>query len=40
MRNGTSPTQYTRGRADEVAVYEGALTAADIRRRAELGPPP
>ena len=38
MRNGNSPTQYTRGRADDVAVYGGALTAADIRQRAALGP--
>lgn len=35
MRNG-STTQYTRGRADEVAVYDRALTAADIRQRAAL----
>jgi PKD repeat protein len=40
MRNGTSPTQYTRGRADEVAVYDGPLTAADIRQRVALGPQP
>ena len=39
MRNGNSPTEYTRGPADEVAVYAGALTAADIRQRAALGPP-
>ncbi|HEX6053895.1 MAG TPA: BNR-4 repeat-containing protein [Gemmatimonadaceae bacterium] len=39
MRNGNSPTEYTRGLADEVAVYEGALTAADIKQRAALGPP-
>jgi PKD repeat protein len=39
MRNGNSPTEYTRGLADEVAVYDGALTAADIKQRAALGPP-
>jgi PKD repeat protein len=35
MRNGSSASQYTRGRADEVAVYDRALTAADIRQRAQ-----
>lgn len=39
MRNGNSPREYTRGSADEVAVYAGALTAADIQRRAAFGPP-
>jgi len=39
MRNGNSTTQYTRGRADEVAIYDGPLTASDIRQRAALGPP-
>jgi PKD repeat protein len=38
MRNGTSASQYTRGRADEVAVYDRPLTAADVRQRVALGP--
>jgi hypothetical protein len=38
MRNGTSASQYTRGRADEVAVYDRPLTGADIRERVALGP--
>ena len=36
MRNGTT-TQYTRGRADEVAVYDNALSAATIRAHFEAG---
>jgi Concanavalin A-like lectin/glucanases superfamily len=36
MRNGTT-SQYTRGRADEVAVYGGALPAATIRTHFEAG---
>ena len=36
MRNG-STSQYTRGRADEVAVYDGALAAATIREHFEAG---
>ena len=38
MRNGSTATQYTRGGADDVAVYDRALTAADIRQRVALGP--
>jgi hypothetical protein len=38
MRNGTSASQYTRGRADEVAVDDRPLTAADVRQRVALGP--
>jgi len=38
MRNGSSASQYTRGRADEIAVYDAALTAADVRQRVALGP--
>jgi hypothetical protein len=38
MRNGSTANQYTRGRADEIAVYDRALTAADIRQRVALGP--
>jgi hypothetical protein len=30
MRNGTVPSQYTSGRADEIAVYGGALSADDV----------
>ena len=37
MRNGNATSQYTRGRADEVAVYDRPLTAADIRQRVALG---
>jgi hypothetical protein len=36
MRNGTT-SQYTRGRADEVAVYGAALSAATIRAHFETG---
>jgi hypothetical protein len=36
MRNGTTG-QYTRGRADEVAVYAGALPADTIREHFEAG---
>ena len=36
MRNGTT-SQYARGRADEVAVYDGALAAATIREHFESG---
>jgi hypothetical protein len=36
MRNGTT-TQYTRGRADEVAIYAGALSAAAIQAHFEAG---
>ena len=36
MRNGTT-SQYTRGRADEVAVYGAALPAATIRAHFEAG---
>jgi hypothetical protein len=37
MRNGTTAGQYTRGRADEIAIYDRPLTAADIRQRVALG---
>jgi Concanavalin A-like lectin/glucanases superfamily len=36
MRNGTT-TQYTRGRADEVAVYDVPLPAATVRAHFEAG---
>jgi hypothetical protein len=36
MRNGTT-SQFTRGRADEVAVYTGALSAETIRSHFEAG---
>ena len=36
MRNGTT-SQYTRGRADEVAVYGAALPEATIRAHFEPG---
>jgi hypothetical protein len=36
MRNGTT-TQYTRGRADELAVYSTALDAATVRAHFEAG---
>jgi hypothetical protein len=38
MRNGSAAAQFTRGSADEVAIYDRPLTAADIRRRVALGP--
>ncbi len=38
MRNGNATSQYTRGRADEIAVYDQPLTAADIHQRVALGP--
>ena len=37
MRNGRSTSEYTQGRADEVAVYSTALTPGDIQRHYELG---
>jgi hypothetical protein len=37
MRNGTTSGQYTRGRADEVAVYDAALSAPAIRAHFENG---
>jgi hypothetical protein len=40
MRNGSSASQYTRGRADEIAVYDRPLTAADVHQRVALGPGP
>ena len=36
MRNGTT-SQFTRGRADEVAVYDTALDAATVRAHFEAG---
>jgi Concanavalin A-like lectin/glucanases superfamily len=36
MRNGTT-TQYARGRADEIAVYDSVLSAATIRARFDAG---
>jgi hypothetical protein len=38
MRNGSAAGQYGRGGADEVAIYDRPLTAADIRQRVTLGP--
>ena len=37
MRNGNHPTQFTAGRADEVAVYDRALSAATIRSHFQAG---
>jgi PKD repeat protein len=37
MRNGNHATEFTNGRADEVAVYQQALSAETIRRHYELG---
>jgi hyaluronoglucosaminidase len=37
MRNGSTAGQYTRGRADEIAIYDRPLTAADIRQHVALG---
>jgi hypothetical protein len=37
MRNGTVSSQYARGRADEVAVYDRPLSAATIRAHFEAG---
>lgn len=37
MRNGSTAAQHTRGRADEIAVYDCPLTAADVRQRVALG---
>jgi hypothetical protein len=37
MRNGRYADRYTAGRADEVAVYRAALTAADVQRHYDLG---
>ena len=37
MRNGTVSGQYARGRADEVAVYDTALSAATIRSHFQAG---
>ena len=37
MHNGSTVGQYSRGRADEIAIYDRPLTAADIRQRAALG---
>ena len=39
MHNGTPRAQYTRGHADEIAIYDRPLTAADIRQRVALGTP-
>ncbi len=37
MRNGTTNAQYTRGRADEIALYATALPAATIKEHFETG---
>ena len=37
MRNGNQPTEFTAGRADEVAVYNRALPAATIRTHFQAG---
>ena len=37
MHNGSTVGQYSRGLADEIAIYDRPLTAADIRQRAALG---
>jgi PKD repeat protein len=37
MRNGSTAGQHTRGRADEIAIYDRPLTAADVRQRVALG---
>jgi len=37
MRNGTLDGQFTRGRADEVAVYAAALPATTVREHFEAG---
>jgi hypothetical protein len=37
MRNGRYTAQFTSGRADEVAVYASALTAADVQRHFQAG---
>ena len=37
MRNGTTTGQYSRGRADDVAVYGTALDAATVRAHFEAG---
>lgn len=39
MRNGTAAGQFSRGRADEIAIYDRPLTAADIGQRVALGLP-
>jgi sialidase-1 len=36
MRNGSTAGQFTRGRADEIAIYDRPLTAADFRQRVAL----
>ena len=40
MRNGNQPTEYSAGRADEVAVYDRALTADEALRHYRLGSAP
>jgi PKD repeat protein len=37
MRNGNHPTQFSAGRADEVAVYDRALPAETLRRHFQAG---
>jgi hypothetical protein len=37
MRNGSISTQYTQGRADEIALYNRALTAEEIAERYRTG---
>jgi hypothetical protein len=37
MRNGTTSGQFTRGRADEVAIYASALDPATVRAHFEAG---
>jgi PKD repeat protein len=40
MRNGNQPTEYAAGHADEVAVYDRALTADEVLRHYRLGTAP
>ena len=37
MHNGSTVAQYSRGLADEIAIYDRPLTAADIRQHVTLG---
>ena len=37
MRNGNSQTEYAQGHADEIAVYNTALSLTDIRRHYQAG---
>jgi hypothetical protein len=37
MHNGTNANQFTRGRADEVAAYNRALTATELQQHYQAG---